>query len=62
MFRPALVLTLVCLVGASAVPAQVTGEKPEDSMRIEWINDFEDARAEALSQNKLILLDFYSDT
>jgi len=50
---------IVCLCLLSSTPAalcQTTGENP-----INWIEDLAEARAAALSENRLILLDFYSE-
>lgn len=55
---------LVCtlLFCGSAAAGQDAGEEQIDSAQIEWIDSFKDAQAEAVLENKLILLDFYSDT
>ncbi len=62
MISRVLVLLLICLMGVSAALGQATEEQREDSAQIVWVNDFVEAQEQALADNKLILLDFYSDT
>ena len=56
------VFVLVCVLCATVAHGQAPKEEAEDSLKIEWVNSFDDAQAKALTENKVILLDFYSDT
>jgi hypothetical protein len=56
------VFVLVFALCAAAALGQAPEEKAEDSLKIEWVNNFDDAQAKALTENKVILLDFFSDT
>lgn len=56
-------LFAIAIIGAATAFGQdSTGEESMDTAHIAWVNDFEDAQAKAIADNKLILLDFYSDT
>jgi hypothetical protein len=54
-----LFLVLLCPSGAFS---QAADSETEDSAHIDWTDNFEEAQAKALAEDKLILLDFYSDT
>ena len=56
------VFVFVFALCAAVALGQAPEEEAEDSLKIEWVNDFDDAQAKALAENKVILLDFYSDT
>ncbi len=56
------VFVLVFALCATVVSGQAPEEETEDSLKIEWVNNFDAAQAMALAENKVILLDFYSDT
>jgi hypothetical protein len=62
MGRLTCVLAFILAIGASVALGQAAEDEIEDSLRIEWVDDFDGAQSEALAKNKLILLDFYSDT
>ncbi len=55
-------LVFIAIVCASTALGQTSGEESNDTAQIEWVDSFEDAQAKAIADNKLILLDFYSDT
>ncbi len=62
MTKTTYVFVLVLVLCATVVFGQAPEEEAKDSLKIEWVNNFDDAQAKALSENKVILLDFYSDT
>ena len=50
------VFVLVCVLCATVALGQAPEEEAEDSLKIEWVNSFDDAQAKALTENKVILL------
>jgi hypothetical protein len=56
------VFVFVFALCATVAFGQAPEEEAVDSLKIEWVNDFNDAQARAIAENKVILLDFYSDT
>jgi len=62
MTKLAYVFAFVFVLGASVALGQAQEEEPGDSLQIQWVNNFGDAQTKALAENKVILLDFYSDT
>ena len=62
MTRLTYVFVLFFALCATVALGQAPEKEAEDSLKIEWVNSFDDAQAKALAENKVILLDFYSDT
>lgn len=56
------VFIFVFALCATVAFGQAPEEEIEDSLKIEWVNNFDDAQAKALAENKVILLEFYTDT
>ncbi len=59
MKKLTLLILMILLLSASLIQADEGGT--DDSLYIEWIKNFDDAQALGLSENRIILLDFYAD-
>ncbi|MBU1320648.1 MAG: hypothetical protein KKG33_02880 [candidate division Zixibacteria bacterium] len=62
MTRLVLIAAVILLLVASVVQAQMPEEDSADSLVIAWTNGFSEAQAQGLSENRVILLDFYTDS
>jgi len=62
MSRVGLIAVVVLLLVASAVQAQTPEEEPTDPLVIAWASSFSQAQTLGLSENRVILLDFYTDS
>lgn len=50
------------MTAASMLQAQTPEEEPTDSLVIIWAGSYQEALAQGLSENRVILLDFFTDT
>jgi thiol:disulfide interchange protein len=53
------VLALILISAMAAAQTDTTGAA--DSLKAEWVSSFADAQSKALDENRVILLDFYTD-
>ena len=62
MSRSTYAIAILFILFGSLVFAQADGDESDDSLGIEWVNNITDAQEQALTENKVILLDFWSPT
>jgi len=61
MIRLALIVVAILLSLAAVAVAQTAEEEPPDSAVMAWVDNFPEAQQLGLNENRVILLDFYTD-